>query len=173
MSTALAIAATTRVLSAVIEQAIGQSGVGSVLGLGSPPFLTTKAPDQLETGTEASKLSMFLYHVTYNPGWREVGLPSRNGAGASVDRPPLALDLHYMMIAYGDTEYAPQVLLGLGMQTLHETPVLYRKQIGKVFTPAPPPNSIDAALAAADLADQIEMIKVVPEPMNTEDLSKL
>src|SRR5437899_5557529 len=59
------------------------------------------------------------------------------------------------------------------MQTLHETPVLYRKQIGKVFTPAPPPNSIDAALAAADLADQIEMIKVVPEPMNTEDLSKL
>lgn len=172
MSTALAIAATTRVLSSVIDQAIQSAGASTILG--SPPYLTSKAPDQLETGAdEAAHLALFLYHVTYNQGWREVGLPSRNGAGAGVDRPPLALDLHYLLIAYGDSEYVPQVLLGLGMQALHETPFLYRQQIATIFTPPPPLSPLDTALATAGLADQVEMIKVTPEPLSTDDLSKL
>jgi hypothetical protein len=177
MSTALAIAATTRVLSSVILQAIqnaestapGLSGI-----LGSAPALTSKAPDQVEAGNaEVAQLSLFLYHVTYNQGWREAGLPSRNGAGAGIDRPPLALDLHYMLIAYGDSEYVPQILLGLGMQALHETPFLYRQQIANVFTPPPPLSPIDTTLATADLDAQVEMIKVTPEQLSTEDLSKL
>ena len=177
MSTALAIAATTRVLSSVILQGI-QSAESATPGLsgilGSAPTMTSRAPDQLETGNgEVAQLSLFLYHVTYNQGWREVGLPSRNGSGAGVNRPPLALDLHYLLIAYGDSEYVPQILLGLGMQALHETPFLYRQQIINVFTPGPPLSPIDAALATANLADQIEMIKVTPEPLATEDLSKL
>ncbi len=172
MSTALAIAATTRVLGSVIDQAIQSAGASTILG--PPPYLTSKAPDQLETGTdEAAQLSLFLYHVTYNQGWREVGLPSRNGTGAGIDRPPLALDLHYLLIAYGDSEYVPQVLLGLGMQALHETPFLYRQQIATIFTPPPPLSPLDTALATAGLADQVEMIKVTPEPLSTDDLSKL
>jgi len=172
MSTGLAVAATTRVLSSVIDQAIQRSGASALLG--PPPYLTSKAPDQIETGAaEAMKLSLFLYHVTYNQGWREVGLPSRNGAGAGTDRPPLALDLHYLLIAYGDSEYLPQILLGLGMQALHETPFLGRQQITNVFTSPPPLAPLDAALATAELADQVEMIKVTPEPLSTEDLSKL
>ena len=99
------------------------------------------------------------------------GLPSRNGAGAGIDRPPLALDLHYMLIAYGDSEYIPQVLLGLGMQALHETPFLTKDEISSVFSG--PLGPVDSALATAELANQVEMIKVTPEPLTTEDLSKL
>jgi hypothetical protein len=172
VSTALAIAATTRVISSVIDQAVQGADASAIVG--PPPYLTSKAPDQLETGaSEAAQLALFLYHVTYNQGWREVGLPSRNGAGSGIDRPPLALDLHYMLIAYGDGEYIPQVLLGLGMQALHEMPFLYRQQISNVFTSPPPLSPVDAALATADLAAQVEMIKVTPEPLSTEDLSKL
>ena len=176
MSTALAIAATTRVLGSVILQGI-QSAESATPGLsgilGSAPAMTSRAPDQLETGdAEVAQLSLFLYHVTYNQGWREVGLPSRNGSGAGIDRPPLALDLHYLLIAYGNSEYVPQILLGLGMQALHETPFLYRQQIINVFT-GPALNQVDTALATANLADQIEMIKVTPEPLSVEDLSKL
>ncbi len=172
MSTALAVAAVTRVLSSVIDQAIQNFGANAILG--TPPYLTTKSPDQLEVGTgEAAQLSLFLYHVTTNQGWSEVGLPSRNSAGVPVDRPPLALDLHYLLIAYGDSEYIPQVLLGLGMQALHETPFLYRQQITSVFTPPPPLVPLDAALATAGLDGQVEMVKITPEPLSTEDLSKL
>ncbi|HEU5003844.1 MAG TPA: DUF4255 domain-containing protein [Actinomycetota bacterium] len=171
MSTALAIAATTRVMSAVIDQTIQAAGIAGVLG--APPYLTTRPPDQLETGaSEAGQLALFLYHVTHNPGWREVGLPSRTAAGDSTDRPPLALDLHYLLIAYGEAEYVPQLLLGLGMQALHETPFLYRQQITNVFS-APGLTTLDQAMATADLADQVEMIKITPEPLTTEDLSKL
>ena len=170
MSTALAIAATTRVLGDLIVQNINNADVSSVLG--NPPFLTTRAPDQLESGTEElAQLSLFLYHVTYNQGWREVGLPSRNSAGVQIDRPPLALDLHYLLVAYGDSDYIPQMLLGLGMQALHETPFLTKDEISSVFSGAL--SQVDSALATAELADQVETIKVTPEPLTTEDLSKL
>lgn len=172
MSTALAIAATTRVLGALIDQNIQNANVASALG--PPPYLTTLAPDQLEaSGDEASQLSLFLYHVTYNQGWREVCLPSRDSSGTRIDRPPLALNLHYLLVAYGQTDYVPQMLLGLGMQALHETPFLARNEITAVFTPPPPLSTVDTALASAQLAAQVEMIKVTPEPLTTEDLSKL
>ncbi len=173
MSTALAIAATTRVLSALISHTIEHAASAAPV-LSGPPYLTSKAPDQVETEQEErAQLSLFLYHVTYNQGWREAGLPSRNGSGTGVDRPPLALDLHYLLIAYGDAEYVPQILLGLGMQALHETPFLYRQQIARVFSPPHPLSTLDSALSTAGLADQVEMIKVTPEPLTTEDLSKL
>ena len=177
MSTALAIAATTRVLSSVILQGI-QSAESATPGLsgilGSAPTMTSRAPDQLETGNgEGPQLNLFLYQVSFNQGWREVALPSRNAAGDGVDRPPLGLDLHYMLTAYGPEDYTPEILLGLGVQALHETPFLYRQKIRDVFTPPPPLSDIDQALATANLADQIEMIKIAPSPMNLEELSKL
>jgi hypothetical protein len=118
MSTALAIAATTRVLASLIHHNIHHAGVSGVIG--PPPYLTTLAPDQLEaSGEEAAQLSLFLYHVTYNQGWREVSLPSWDSDGYRIDRPPLALNLHYLLVAYGHADYVPQMLLGLGMQALH------------------------------------------------------
>lgn len=175
MSTALAIAATTRVLGSLIDHNIQKANVAAVLG--QPPYVSTLAPDQLEApAEETAKLSLFLYHVTYNQGWREVALPSRDSAGIGVDRPPLALDLHYLLVAYGQADYVPQMLLGLGMQALHENPFLTRDEITTVFTPptpATPLNPVDSAMASADLARQVEMIKVTPEPLTTEDLSKL
>src|ERR1035437_419332 len=171
MSTALAIAATTRVLSSLIVQNITSAEASSIL---SPPYITSMAPDQIETGTnEVTQLSLFLYHVTYNQGWVDAGLPSRNSAGVGIDRPPLSLDLHYLLIAYGDGEYFPQILLGLGMQALHETPFLYRQQITNTFTSPTPLVPLSAAMATAGLDQQVKMNKVTPEPLSTEDISKL
>ena len=170
MSTALAIAATTRVLGALIDKNITNANLDAALG--QPPYVTTLAPDQLEGATkEVARLSLFLYHVTYNQGWREVGLPSRDSSGVGIDRPPLALDLHYLLVAYGQADYVPQMLLGLGMQALHETPFLGRNEITAAFTH--PVGPVDSALATSELAAQFEMIKVTPEPLTTEDLSKL
>ncbi len=169
MSTALAIGATTRVLAQVIEDNINAAGIGL---LGAPPHVVSDPPDQLETGAaEPTQLSLFLYHVTLNQGWRQVGLPSRNAAGAGIDRPPLALDLHYLLSAYGPGGYLPQMLLGLGMQALHETPFLARAEINSTFAAAGTP--IDGELAGSELAEQVELIKVAPEPLSTDEVSKL
>jgi hypothetical protein len=172
MSTALAVATTTRVLGSVLERAISDAGVSALLG--SPPYFTAMAPDQVESAEQDdAKLALFLYHVTYNQGWREVGLPSRNGAGQIIDRPSLAIDLHYLLIGYGKGEYLQHLLLGIGLQALHENPVLYRQRIAAVFMTPPPLSAMDALLATAGVETQVEQIKITPEPLTTDDLSKL
>jgi hypothetical protein len=171
MSTALAIAATTRVLASVIDDNVSAASLTGLLGTAQT---TASPPDKVKTdATEGPQLNLFLYQVSFNPGWREVGLPSRDGAGNGIDRPPLGLDLHYMLTAYGPDDYTPEILLGLGVQALHETPFLYRQKIRDVFTPPPPLSVIDQTLATANLAEQIEMIKIAPSGMNLEELSKL
>jgi hypothetical protein len=171
VSTGLAIAATTRVISSIIDDAIAEAKLNTILGSAAT---TATPPDHIVTGQEElTHLNLFLYQITYNSGWREVGLPSRNSNGDPIDRPPLGVDLHYLLSAYGAGDLESEILLGLGMQALHETPVLYREKIRKVFSPPPPLSAVDSALATANLADQIEMIKITPSQLTTEDLSKL
>lgn len=173
MSTALAIGATSRVLAAIINDAVTAvrltlPGVlGSATTTSSPPDHITTGPD-----TETVNLNLFLYHVTYNQGWREVGLATRGSNGKVQGRAPLALDLHYLLTAYGAHDYEPQMMLGIGMQAMHEAQVLYRKKIADVFRP-PFATEIDKALATAALDAQIEICKITPQQLGTEELSKL
>jgi hypothetical protein len=63
------------------------------------------------------------------------------------------------------------------MQLLHETPVITRAQLRTVLDPSPINGVVlpgpFGALSAADLADQVELIKVTPVFLNTEELSKM
>ena len=172
MSTALAIAATSRVIAAVIDDAVAAARLTLSTILGGATT-SSAPPDHLVTGAdgEVTNLNLFLYHVTYNPGWREAGLPTRASDGSVIGRAPLAIDLHYLLTAYSAGDYEAQIMLGIGMQALHEVPVLFRDKIAKVF--AAPASPIDKALASADLANQVEMVKIVPQQIGTEELSKL
>jgi hypothetical protein len=172
MSNALAIAAVTAVLKDLLQDALATPEI--------PPLGTvrvmTSAPDQIMTGSaEPTQLGLFLHHVTQNSGWRNVGHPSRNGEGQRIANPPLALDLHYLLTAYGASELHREILLGCAMQVFHEVPVLTRKAIAAALR-VPPNGSLPAELplvAQAGLADQIEQIKIAPHVLNTEEISKL
>src|SRR5262249_42990727 len=125
-----------------------------------------------------NQLNLFLYQVTPNLGWRNEGLPSRDGKGARLSNPPLALDLHYMLTAYGSQDLNAEVLLGYAMHLLHETPVLGRQQLRTVLGGSSPVDgsilpSPFGDLSAEDLADQVEQIKITPVYLGTEDLSKM
>ncbi len=172
MSTALAVAAASRVIAAVIDDAVAAARLVLPGILGSATT-SSAPPDHVVTGTaaEVTNLNLFLYHVTYNQGWREVGLPTRGADGTPAGRAPLAIDLHYLLSAYSTGDYEAQIMLGIGMQALHEVPVLFRKKIQSVFSA--PVTPVDKALATSDLANQVEMIKVVPQQLGTEELSKL
>jgi hypothetical protein len=170
MSTALAIAATSRVIAAILDDAV----VAATVPVGVKST-SSSPPDHIVTGAdlEPTQLNLFLYHVTYNQGWREVGLPTRNGDGAAIDRAPLAIDLHYLLSAYSPGDYEAQMLLGIGMQALHETPVITRDKIGAVFSTTTATLPVDSALKTARLAEQIELVKITPQQLTTEELSKL
>ncbi len=175
MSGPLAIAGVTAVLKDVLNNGFVDHDL-SVVG----SFLVTAVPpDRITTGaTEPNQLNLFLYQVTPNQGWRNAGLPSRDSNGGRVTNPPLALDLHYLLTAYGSQDFNAEILLGYAMQILHEMPALSRKDIRTTLGSALPggtviPPLLFGNLSAVDLAEQVEQIKITPHYLTTEELSKL
>lgn len=164
MSTALAVAGVTAVLRSMLEVWLNEQDANASLN-GANAEVTAVAPDTIDLGDGAPpRLNLFLHQASQNSGWRNVDLPSRDARGRRSASPPLALDLHYLLTAYGRQELHAEVLLGYGMQLLHEVPMLDRSEI-EVRLPA--------ALQQSHLARQVEMIKITPQPMGAEELSKL
>ena len=175
MSSPLAIGAVSAVLRNLLDNGMIEAGAA----IGSTVTVTAVAPDtiNLESPAEPPRLNLFLHQVTRNSGWSNSGLPSRNGNGERLTNAPLALDLHYMLTAYSRVDFQAEILLGYGMHLLHERPVLDRAAIRRALNPSPldvsmlPPTF--QALAASDLADQVELIKITPAMMGSEEMSKL
>ena len=94
--------------------------------------------------------------------------------------PPLALDLHYIITAYGRADFQAEILLGYAMHLLHERPMLDREAIRRALDPSPldvsmlPPTF--QVLAASDLAAFAnETPSRLPDPMvwSPRNLDKL
>jgi hypothetical protein len=149
--------------------------------MGQGVMVSAIAPDEIELGAnQPPRLNLFLYQATPNAAWRNADFPAYDARGSRVANPPLALDLHYMLTAYGAADLQAEVLLGYAMLLFHETPVLTRDAIRRALDPPPNPAvtgsllpTIYQSLRAADLANQMEQIKITPQVMNTEELSKL
>jgi hypothetical protein len=168
MSSALAIASVTAVLKYWLE-----ASLHPVSSASHPPAVSVMPPSRInaENNDEMPLLNLFLYHVTPNIGWRNVGLPSRSDRGQRLTNPPLALDLYYLLTAYEKKDFDAEILLGYAVQTLHEMPVLTRDAIRKALD-----NTALASgetLSSSNLGDQIELIKLTPQVMNIEEISKL
>jgi hypothetical protein len=179
MSNALAIAGVTAVLRDLLDSGLIDHEVTDAMGQGVS--VTAVAPDTVRVdGPEAKpQLNIFLHQATPNAAMRNLALPSRDRNGQRLSNPPLALDLHYLVTAYGISDLQAEVLLGYAMQLLHETPMLSRDAIRTALNPTNAPISgsllpaVYEALRASDLAEQYEQIKITPAPMNTEEMSKL
>jgi hypothetical protein len=179
VSTALAIASVTAVLRDLLNNGLIDHNVSKVLE--SDITVTSLPPDRIDTTVAAqnSQLNVFLYHVAPNVAWRNARLPSRDSDGNRISNPPLALDLHYLITAYGVQELDSEILLGYAMQLLHETPILTRAAVRRSLAP---PSIVGTAgnlparlreLATSELAEQFEQIRIVPQQLNTEEMSKL
>ncbi|HEU4452504.1 MAG TPA: DUF4255 domain-containing protein [Longimicrobium sp.] len=175
MSTATALAAVTAVLRDLLLNGIIDADNGDV----GPVTVSAIPPDRVPNESDDnSRLNLFLYQVTPNQGWRNVGLPARSSAGDRVASPPLALDMHYLLSAYGTADFHAELLLGYAMQVLHETPVLTRDAIREAFT-----NTLGtggsgmpaflSTLGQSGLADQVEQIKITPVALGMDEMSKL
>jgi hypothetical protein len=178
MSTAVAIASVTAVLKAMLHDGLSEARVSDGIG---DWLVSALPPDRVDVtaGAAKSHLNLFLHQVTPNTAWRNEGLPGRDPQRGErlSNRPWLALDLHYLLTAFGTEELYAEVLLGHGMQVLHEHPVLAREQVRRALSPgaggSTAPAALQAAMAGADLAEQPDLIRLMPEPMSTEEISKL
>lgn len=170
MSGTLAIAAVSAVLTRLLHDSLTATGVGPVLSHGPGFRITAIAPDRI--ANDELRLNLFLYRAMPNPGWGQEGLPSRSSQGERITNPYLALDLHYLITAHGINDFQNEIILGYAMQIFHENPVLPRQVIRDSLTPLNADNVLQA-IAGADLANQIEQIKISHHNLSLEETSQV
>ena len=176
MKSALALASVTAVLKNLLENGLVDHGV--IANLGADTIISALPPDRITTGEdERAQLNLFLYQVTP----RGLNSTSRYGPEADSRRTPtpFALDLLYLLTAYGAQDYHTEILLGYSLSLFREIPVVPDKTIrkilasisstegGKLVLPAL------AALASPQLAGQFNQITICPQSLPGEEMSKL
>ncbi len=144
---------------------------------GSTPGITAISPDLIQTGTnEQAQLNLFMYYVSVNPALRNLDLPSYNGQGGQVSNPPLALDLHYLVTAYGAAQFDPEILLAWAMKVFHDNPLVPSQSIQNALNALgqqPSPTAQAQLIAGSTLAQQTEQIRITPEVLTTEEIYRL
>ena len=156
MSNSLAIATVTAALRNLIQKGLDKDRFAV-----SGAKVSTRPPDEVETNKDL--VNVFLYQTVINGAWRNMDIPRRVKPG-ETGQPPLALNLYYLLTAYGKdndaTEPVSHRLLGRAMRVLHDHPVLSS-------------DEIKAALTDNDLYDQVEHVRITPQPISLDDMSKL
>jgi hypothetical protein len=163
MSNALAIAAVTATLQSILR------GVGSDPDL-SDLTVTVLPLDKARGNNANNQLNLFLYQITRNAAFANSDMPRRVQPG-ETGLPPLPLNFHYLLTAFGkddDTAVVPlgHKLLGTAMSILHDHPVLSAEDIINATKHLP-------ELSGSDLDRQLERIRLTFQPQSLEDISKL
>jgi hypothetical protein len=158
MSNTLAIAATTSTLRNLLLTQI--PSLDSDL---SDLEVTIAPPDLARKGITKAQLNLFLYQTVVNGAWRNMDMPRQVRPG-ETGSPPLALNLHYLVTAYGrgeaDNDGVSHRVLGGAMSVLHDHPVLGQSEIASSL-----PNN--------DLAEQFERLRITPLTVGVEEMSRL
>lgn len=188
MSNALSIAAVTAVIKNLLENGLVTDAIVGSIG---DVLVSALPPDKIEVGKdERAQINLFLYQVTQNrnvdwisPEFRDrhsrIGVNDKNKNEAQFSNPPLALDLHYLLTAYGSKDFQSEILLGYAMQLLHISPIVKTGAIEAALRNASETATSSVfsqalrGISVSDLARQIGQIKISSEFLNMEDTSKI
>ncbi|MHC5936134.1 Pvc16 family protein [Nostoc sp.] len=182
MSNALSIAAVTGVIKYLLENGLVSDAIATSVG---DVLVTALPPDRITVGSdERAQLNLFLYQVTQNHNVDWVSQEFRKGYSRiihnpSYTNPPLALDLHYLLTAYGPKDFQAEILLGSAMQMLHKSPIIASEMIENALINASETSTSSvfsqalASISVSVLAKQIGQIKISPEFFKMEETSKI
>jgi hypothetical protein len=132
-----------------------------------PATVTASPPDQTPPNVGGARINLFLYRVSENATLRNQDL---GGAAppASYGRPPLSLDLHYLLHpvpVQASDDLAAHRLLGDAMLALHQVPII-TPELRRSTPPTDP-------ILDASLIGDVEHLRVSLAPATLDDLTKL
>jgi Pvc16 N-terminal domain len=163
MSSEHAIITVTRALRQILSTYIPQT-MGLSSGDVQQAFeVVTLPPHRVRDLKQVENLiNLFLYRTDVNAAWRNMPLPSQAKPGESAP-PPLALNLEYMISAYGEREQEDiaHFFLGEAMRVLHDCTIVPRAALA---------NEVEGK---GRVHEQIENVRVTPLPLSVEEMSKL
>jgi hypothetical protein len=163
MSNALAVAAITTTLQAILSQSITADTHGDL----HDTTITFLPLDKARGTNTSNQLNLFLYQIMRSAAWSNSDMPRQVRPGETAF-PPLALNLYYLVTAFGrDNDVSRPFghqLLGKAMLTLHDHMLISPEDI-RAATVATLPNS--------DLDRQVEHLRITFQPLSLDELSKL
>lgn len=122
---------------------------------------------------ETPRVNLFLYRLTENAALKNQ-MPPAAGPPVAYGHPPLALDLHYLVTAFGSSaeeqavpsDLTAQLLLAGAMRVLHDHAVVTERLMSVA-------EALPRPLLHESLRDDYENLRIVLEPLSLEDSSKL
>jgi Pvc16 N-terminal domain len=182
MSNGLAIAAVTAVLKNVLEDGLVQNSALSSMG---NVLLTTLPPDQVSVGVDGQpQLNLFLYQVSQNRNADWIGRDRNQSSqlrskATHNENASLAINLHYLLTAYGSKDFQTEILLGSAMALMHQTPVLSNDKIREALKHTATINRAGLFAQAMEstslplLTEQLGQVQITPNLFDTEKMSRL
>jgi hypothetical protein len=137
-------------------------------------MITALPPDRIALGSEErAQLNFHLYRVNPNSTRQNASMLSKHAANPA--RLPLALDLHYLLAAYGEKELQSEALLGCAAQLFHENPLVTSDTMRSLLTSQNGSNSdpLLEILTSTTVINQLQSVKITPEFLSIDELSKL
>jgi hypothetical protein len=130
-------------------------------------LITTKPPDKARDDQASDQLNLFLYQVLPNAAWRNMDIPQHLKSG-ETGIPPLALNLYYMLTAYGkdNDDIRGHRLLGLAMSTLYDHALLSASDIHTALVSGS--NELNS-----ELQNQVERVRITLQPLSVEEIFRL
>jgi hypothetical protein len=158
-----AIAAVSRTIRTLLLDRM-QSGVA----------VTIAPPDQTIAGFDGARVNLYLMQILENAALKNDHGPLR-GHPSSYGRPPLSLNLRYMLTSYSDSETQPesditaQEILGDAVQVLHE----FGNRLDTVTQINLAPPAANEPILDPSLVREVERLKITMYPVTMEDVTKI
>jgi hypothetical protein len=167
MSNSLAIEAVTSALRKLLDDGTRKLDDGQADGKFTNLVVTTQPPDRARGNNTNNQLNIFLYQTAPNAALRNMDMPRQVRSG-EASLPPLALNLYYLITAYGENneDTLSHRLLGRAMRILHDYSVLLPSDLLS-------PQDFKDILSPSGLDLQPERVRLTPMPMSVDEMSKL
>jgi hypothetical protein len=136
--------------------------------------VTLAPPDVAVSGIDGARVNLYLFEVLEHGGLKNQEIPGR-GHPAAYGRPPLSLNLRFLLTTHSETENQPdadlnaQVILGDAMRVLHH----YGNRVDSLTITNPAAGVPGDPVLDAALRDEFERTKVVLHPAGLDDLTKV
>lgn len=99
--------------------------------------------------------SLYLYRITVNANRN---LPSQTGRNGRMARPPIPLDLHFLLTAWAEDTLRQQRMLGFAIRALEDTPIL-------------PSGVLNQQTPEGDVFRPEETVELYYEPLSVQDVA--
>ena len=134
-------------------------------------------PDRITLGSdEPNQLNLFLYRIAPHSSLTRNKFDDAAAGGA---RRSSAVDLHYLLTAYGAQDFHSEILLGSAMHLLNQVPLLTAARVKEILEapaaggPRASASPVRAALATSNVSSSFDRLRVVQHFLPFDDMSKL